>query len=91
MPDNIRYSLDITISRDKNAPFPWSIRAPLNTLPWAHLNPHPNGVSIGSAVLAQLTVVTNRNTHRPRYICSNIHGRVFALHGWDCLRCGQKT
>ena len=43
----------------------------------AHLSPHLNDMSIGSAVFAQLTSVSNRqtdtqtHTDRPRYICSS--------------------
>ena len=32
----------------------------------------PNGISIGSAVSAQLMVVTNRQTHKPRCTCSDM-------------------
>jgi len=28
----------------------------------------PNGISIGSAVFAQYSLVTNTQTHRPRYV-----------------------
>jgi len=44
---------------------------------WAHPSPCPNSILIGSAVLAELAVVTNRHretnrrTYRPRYIRSN--------------------
>ena len=37
---------------------------------WSHQST-TNGISIGSAVLAQLMVVTNRERPRPRYICSS--------------------
>ena len=37
----------------------------------ANVQSDPNCISIGSAVLAQLMAVSNRQTHRPRYICSN--------------------
>jgi len=38
-------------------------------VPWAHI---PNGITIGSAVFAGLTVVIDRQTDRPRYsVCSN--------------------
>ena len=30
-----------------------------------------NGISIGLSVSAWLTLVTNRQTHRPRYVCSS--------------------
>jgi len=33
-------------------------------VPWAHPSQHPNGISIGSAIFAGLTNVTNRQTHR---------------------------
>jgi len=56
----------------KNAPFLGRSRLPPNT--WFLGSPRvytPNGSSIGSSVLAQLTVVTNRQTHRPRNISNN--------------------
>jgi len=38
---------------------------------WTNMSQPPNGISIGSAVFAQLTRVPNaeadRQTHRPRY------------------------
>jgi len=42
-------------------------------VPWAHASqPPPNGISIGSAIFAQLTNVTNwwthRQTHRQTYV-----------------------
>ena len=44
----------------------------------------PNGISIGSAILAQLMVFTNRqSTQRPRCICSNKPHLCTA-----CIRCG---
>jgi len=33
-------------------------------VPWAHPSPHPKSISTGSAVLAQITVVTTRHAHR---------------------------
>lgn len=43
----------------------------------------PNGISIDSAILAQLKVVTNRSTHRPCYMCNN------RLHLCTvCMQCG---
>jgi len=40
---------------------------------WANASmPPPNGISVGSAVFARLTVVTGRQTDRPRHgVCSN--------------------
>jgi len=36
---------------------------------WVHI---PNGISIGAVVFARLTIVTDRQTDRPRYsVCSN--------------------
>jgi len=59
----------------ENWPFPWRIRAPSNTLLLGFLARVrlPNGISIGSAVFAGRTLVTNRveqtdrQTDRPRY------------------------
>jgi len=47
----------------------------------------PNGISIGSAVLAQLTVMTNGHTDvdRPRYMCSN-RPRYYALRLCDAAQ-----
>ena len=66
-------------------------------VPWFIRVHTRNGSSIGSAVLAQLMVVTNRQTHkpqntgnnRPRLNIINVRGRShirFAL-----LRCASKT
>jgi len=44
---------------------------------------HPNSISIGSAVFARLTNVTNRQTqtHRPRYsACSNRSHLLICVH-----------
>jgi len=52
----------------QNCPFPWGSAPPSNTWfskPTRVLN--PNGISIASAVLAGLTSVTHRQTHKPRY------------------------
>jgi len=35
------------------------------------LDHNPNGISIGSAVFAELTSVTDRHTNRPRYTVGN--------------------
>jgi len=40
-------------------------------VPWAHPSPHPNGISIGSAVFAGLISVIDRLTYRPRYSVGN--------------------
>jgi len=37
---------------------------PYYTLLWAHLSPHPNDLSISASVLAQLVVISNRQTDR---------------------------
>ena len=42
----------------------------------------PNGTSISSATFVGLAVVSNRQTHRPHYICSN------RPHLAPVLRCG---
>jgi len=56
----------------QNRPFPWGIWTPSNT--WFTgltrvLN--PNGISIGAAVFAGLTNVTDRQTDRPCYSVGN--------------------
>ena len=44
----------------------WEIWTPIKyVVPGAYPSPNPNGISIGSAVLAGLTNVTNRPTNRP--------------------------
>jgi len=45
---------------------------------------NPNGIWICSAVLAQFMVVTNRQTHRPRYIYSSRPPHLCIA----CMRCG---
>jgi len=57
-----------------NAFFPGGSRPSPNTRFLGSTRVHvPNGISIGSAVLAQIMVVTNghRHRHSSRYICSN--------------------
>jgi len=45
--------------------------------PWAHPRVHnPNGISIGSAVFAVLTIVTCRQTDRPYYSVCNKRPRI---------------
>ena len=61
-------------------PLSCGIQAPLNTWflgpTWVH---NPNGISIGSADLAQLTVVTNRQTYRRTHWSRNIGDNVHAI------------
>jgi len=68
--DDCRVSLYFTTGRPfpplKNCLFHWGIWTPSNTWfpgPTQVLN--PNGISIGSAVFARLTGVTDRQTDRP--------------------------
>jgi len=63
-------------------PFPLgAIRDPPSTwLPGLHQSTPPNGISVGSTSLAQLMLVTSRQTtHRPCYICNN------RLHLLQCV------
>ena len=71
---------------------PHRVRIPTYyTLLWTHLSPHPNDVSIGASVLAQLVVISNRHTdrqtdrerERPRNIGNNRQQLCTV-----CLRCG---
>jgi len=57
----------------QNSPFTCGIWTPVNEWFLGPTRVHiPNGISIGSAVLAGLTVVTDRQTDRPRYsVCIN--------------------
>jgi len=48
----------------------------------------PNGITIGSAVFAGFTTVTDRPTDRPRYTQSVTVGRIYT---YVVLRCGVKT
>ena len=41
-------------------------------VPWGHTSLLPNSISISSAVFAGFTVVTNRQTDRPRYITTSV-------------------
>jgi len=45
----------------------------------------PNGISIGSVGFAVLTTVTDRQTHRPRYVCSNNRPQPEASGVQDCM------
>jgi len=59
-------------SPPKICPFPWGIWTPSNTWfpgPTQVLN--PNRSSIGAAIFAGLTSVTDRQTERPRYSVGN--------------------
>jgi len=69
----------------KIAPSLKEIRDPTNTRFTGPTRVHiPSGTSIGSAVFVGLTVVTNRQTRRPRrYICNN---RPYLCTA--CVRCG---
>jgi len=57
----------------QSCPFAWEMWTPSNTWFLRPIQIHkPNGISIGSAVIAGLTLVTNRPTDRPRYsVCKN--------------------
>jgi len=46
----------------------------------------PNGISVGSAVFARLTIVTDRPTDRPRYSVRNNRPHLYVV-----VRCGLKT
>ena len=48
-------------------PFSWVIWAP----PWATQSPHRKSTSICSTGFAGLTLVTKRQTDKPRYMCNN--------------------
>jgi len=51
----------------QNCPFSWKIWTPSNTRLLVPTRIHnPNGISIGSAVFAALTIVTDRQTDRQR-------------------------
>jgi len=69
--------------KNKIAPSPWGIRAhTYYMVPWAI---EPTGVHtlIGSFVFVRLTVVSNRQTDRPRYTTVTI-SRICTV----CMRCG---
>jgi len=55
---------------------------------WAHRSPQPNGMSIGAAIFAGLTSVTDRQFDRPRYSVGNNrpHARTYVV-----LRCSLTT
>jgi len=61
----------------QNCPFPWGIRTPSNTwfLGPTHIN--PNGISIGSAIFAGLTTVTDRQTDTDHPTQSVIMGCIY--------------
>ena len=65
-----------------DAAFPCGIQVPTKYMffyPRVHI---PNGISIGSAVLAQLMAVTNIQTDRD-HETSVTKGRIFALGEYD--------
>jgi len=54
-------------------------------VPWTHISrPPPNGISIGSAVFAQLTRMPNNNTdrHTDHATCVTV-GRVYTRRTGD--------
>jgi len=53
----------------RGMPFPWGDLDPM--VPWRTRVLNPNGISIGSAVFAGFTSVTDRPTDRPRYSVGN--------------------
>jgi len=59
----------------QNCPFRCVIRAHtqyvIPRVHQVHAYDTPNGISIGSSVFVGFAVVTNRQTHRPRYVCNN--------------------
>jgi len=69
-----------------NCPFPWWNRCPyLIMVSWTHPNPYPpNGISVGSAVLAQLVVVCDKQIDRARCICSG--SRIASVHDMHAMR-----
>jgi len=81
----LRISTAQVLPSPRKCPFPWGPGPPPNI--W-FLGPHEstlhttNGISIGSAMFAQLMFVTNRQTHshtdRPRYRC-NTRAFEFAI------------
>ena len=59
----------------QNCPFPWGDLNTQYMVPWAHPSPQPNGISIGAAVFAGLTSVTDRRTdHTTRSVTI---GRIY--------------
>jgi len=96
-PPDIPYTSQLAwVCPTKSCPFP--TRDPDHPgltqyrVPSAHPNLHPKYISIGSAVLAQRMVVTNRHAHRhteidhstmSMYVCSNGPHLCTA-----CMRCG---
>ena len=71
----------------KSAPFRGSICTPCNTqFSWHTRLSIPNGISIGSAVFAGLTTVTDRLTDGPRYsVCNDRPHLRYVVR-----RCGLK-
>jgi len=73
----ILYNGSPILAAPRNCPFAWAIWTPSNTWFRGPTRVHnPNGISIGSAGFAGLTIVTDRQTdrptNRPRYsVCNN--------------------
>jgi len=60
------YTLQWDALSPQNCPFLWGIwTAILYMVPWVHPSPQPKDISIGAAVFAGLTSVTDRQTDRP--------------------------
>jgi len=92
--DDHRMSLYFTMGCSfppQNCPFPWGIWTPIMVPNWAHRVLNPNGISIGVAVFAGLTSVTDRQTdrqtNRPHYSVGNNIGRIYV----GILPCSLKT
>jgi len=54
----------------KNCPYTPGDLDP-NMVSWAHPSPQPKRLSIGSSVFAELMIVSDIETDRPRNVCSN--------------------
>jgi len=70
----------------QKCPFPVEFGPYPNMLPLAPMSHTLSGISIGSAVSAQLVVVTNKHTDRQRDHGTSIGpaiGRIFAFHARD--------
>ena len=62
------YTLQWDVPSPQNCPFPWGIWTPCPSNIWFPVPTRvlkPNGISIGSAVFAGLTSVTDRQTDQP--------------------------
>jgi len=70
----------------QKCPFPVEFGPHPNMLPLAPMSHTLSGISIGSAVSAQLVVVTNKHTDRQRDHGTSVGpaiGRIFAFHARD--------